>query len=94
MKKLVMIMILLVGSLAGISQSIHFTNFSTNPTLLNPALTGYSNNCVRLGISTRQQWVNFPKYYRTYSVFTDTKVPFNKPKWIKNEDWIGLGFSV
>lgn len=45
-------------------------------------------------MSTRQQWVSFPKYYRTYSLFTDTKLPFNKPKWIKNEDWIGVGVSL
>jgi type IX secretion system PorP/SprF family membrane protein len=96
MKAILIIIGLILFSTNVDAQSIHFTNLQSNPTLLNPALTAYTNSCMRLGLNTRQQWVSFPKYYRTYSMFTDMKIPGNdvKPNWIKNENWIGLGFNL
>jgi type IX secretion system PorP/SprF family membrane protein len=77
-------------------QGIHFTQFYNNPLLLNPAMTGYTNNCIKGGLISRKQWVQFQNYYNTYSGFIEIKLPPNKkqPRWIKKQDWFGIGLTA
>ena len=82
-------LLMLVFVLAGIfvkSQNIHFSQFNDAPFLLNPALTGSSQDCyLRLGINYKNQW---NKTYVTQSAFADTRVTIGD---YKHKDRIGFG---
>ena len=103
MKTIGSIFILMFLSFSILGQGIHYTHFYTNPLLLNPALSGYTNNCLRIGTNTRQQWPGasknenlIRKHYKTYSLFSDLKWPPNdkNPKWPLNQDWLGFGVAA
>lgn len=75
------------------AQDIHFTQFFTNPLVLNPAQTGNYNGNYRVGFNFKAQWpwaINGVTYnYHTESPYAD--ISFGE-KAIK-VGWMGLGFN-
>lgn len=74
------------------SQDIHFTQFFTNPLILNPAHTGYFNGNYRIGFNFKAQWpfaISSKIYtYHTESPYVDLSFGEKKLK----VGWFGLGF--
>jgi type IX secretion system PorP/SprF family membrane protein len=66
------------------AQDAHFSLYSKNPLLLNPANTGFYNGDHRGGISYKNQWRNISAPYKTYSAFYDALIfreKFKKDKF-------------
>jgi type IX secretion system PorP/SprF family membrane protein len=59
-------------------QDIHFSQFTSNPHLLNPALCG-SEGKYRVSATFKDQWNSVTVPYRTYGVSYDTR--FNSGNW-------------
>src|SRR5580704_7122854 len=75
------------------SQDIHFTQFFTNPLILNPAQTGNFQGNYRIGFNFKGQWpfaINSSAYtYHTESPYVDLSFGENKIK----SGWMGVGFN-
>lgn len=75
------------------SQDIHFTQFFTNPLVLNPAQTGNFQGNYRIGFNFKGQWP-FATNSSTYTYHTETPyvdLSFGEKK-IKS-GWMGVGFN-
>jgi type IX secretion system PorP/SprF family membrane protein len=73
------------------AQDIHFTQFFTNPLILNPAQTGNFNGNYRVGINFKAQWpwaiTGTPYNYHTESPYVDFSFGEKKIK----TGWMGIG---
>jgi type IX secretion system PorP/SprF family membrane protein len=56
------------------AQDMHFTQFYSSPTYLNPAFAG-STGCTRMSITYRNQWPGISKAYKSYLVSGDHFIP-------------------
>src|ERR1700727_796404 len=75
------------------SQDIHFTQFFTNPLVLNPAQTGNFQGNYRIGFDFKGQWpfaINSTAYtYHTEAPYADISFGEKKLK----SGWMGVGFN-
>jgi len=77
----------------GSAQDVHFTQFFTNPLILNPAQTGNYDGNYRIGFNFKAQWpwaIN-PSVYNYHSEAPYVDISFGERK-IK-VGWMGLGFN-
>lgn len=81
MKKIVLILggIFVIGANA-FSQDLHFSQYTENPSLVNPALTG-SQYVMRASVIYKDQWRSVTVPYKTYGVSYDMK--FKASSWDK-----------
>lgn len=75
-----------------LAQDIHFTQFFTNPLILNPAQTGNFNGNYRVGFNFKGEWPwaigsSNPYNYHTESPYVDFSFLENKLK----TGWMGIG---
>jgi type IX secretion system PorP/SprF family membrane protein len=74
------------------AQDIHFTQFFTNPLILNPATTGYYDGNYRIGFNFKAQWPwaisNKVYNYHTETPYADISFGERKLK----VGWMGIGF--
>jgi type IX secretion system PorP/SprF family membrane protein len=73
------------------AQDVHFTQFFSNPLILNPAQTGFYNGNYRVGFNFKAQWP-WPAgntMYHTESPYVDFSIGENKLR----SGWMGVGFS-
>lgn len=91
--KLLLITAMCISVFSLHAQDIHFTQFFTNPLVLNPAQTGYYNGNYRLGFNFKAQWpwaINGRTYtYHTESPYVDLSFGENKLK----SGWMGVGVN-
>ncbi len=80
----------LLISVKGMSQDIHFSQFNVTPLVINPALTGVFNGDQRATLNYKDQWTGFGAGYKTYSVSVDAGIM--KKKW--QNAYMGLGLNV
>ena len=87
---------LFIGSLFSneqlLAQDIHFTQFFTNPLILNPAQTGNFNGNFRVGFNFRGEWPwaignSSPYNYHTETPYVDFSFGENKI----TSGWMGIG---
>jgi type IX secretion system PorP/SprF family membrane protein len=75
------------------SQDVHYTQFFTNPLILNPAQTGYYDGNYRIGFNFKAQWpwaTSQSVYnYHTESPYVDFSFGEKKIK----VGWFGVGFN-
>ncbi|HWB63316.1 MAG TPA: PorP/SprF family type IX secretion system membrane protein [Chitinophagales bacterium] len=75
------------------AQDIHFSQFFTNPLILNPAQTGYFNGNYRIGFNFKAQWpwaINSSVYnYHTETPYVDFSFGEKKIK----SGWMGIGLN-
>lgn len=75
------------------SQDVHYTQFFTNPLILNPAQTGYYDGNYRIGFNFKAQWpwaTSQSVYnYHTESPYVDFSFGEKKLK----VGWFGAGFN-
>ena len=87
------ILFTVIYSLPSFSQDIHFTQFFTNPLILNPAQTGYFDGNYRVGLNIKAQWpfaiTNTTYNYHTESPYVDFSFGEKKIK----TGWMGIGFN-
>jgi type IX secretion system PorP/SprF family membrane protein len=83
----------LLFTLCSFSQDVHYTQFFTNPLILNPAQTGYYDGNYRIGFNFKAQWpwaTSQSIYnYHTESPYVDFSFGEKKIK----VGWFGLGFN-
>lgn len=72
------------------SQDIHFTQFFSAPSTLNPGLTGFSNSRLRAFVNHRNQWASVSLPFQTYSATFDAQLLKRKRKG----DMFGIGMSA
>ncbi|MES2621224.1 MAG: PorP/SprF family type IX secretion system membrane protein [Bacteroidota bacterium] len=74
------------------AQDIHFTQFFTNPLIINPAHTGYYDGNYRIGLNFKAQWPwaisNTTYNYHTETPYVDVSFGERKIK----VGWMGIGF--
>ncbi len=80
MNRLFYISILLLLSINGLAQDIHFSQFYNAPLQTNPAMTGIFGGDVRFVGNFRHQWASVPVPYTTFSGSFEHKLV---PKLIK-----------
>lgn len=81
MKKIVFIIVGIFGLGINIfSQDLHFSEYTENPSLINPALTG-ANYVMRASVIYKDQWRSVTVPYKTYGVSYDMK--FKASSWDK-----------
>jgi type IX secretion system PorP/SprF family membrane protein len=80
---------MLLLTLAGIAQDLHFSQFFNSPLTTNPANTGFiPDGDYRLGINYRNQWSSVMSLpYKTMSAYGDVQLMKDK---LEN-GWVGLG---
>ncbi len=92
-KAMLFVLCSLFFALPVISQDIHFTQFFTNPLILNPAQTGNYEGNYRVGFNFKAQWPfaisNTVYNYHTESPFIDFSFGERKLK----TSWFGLGLN-
>ncbi len=78
---------LMMLSLAGTAQDIHFSQFYMSPTNLNPALTGVMNCKMRFIMNYRNQWAPIlgANAFNTFNLSFDQKIPSGR------YDYFGFG---
>ncbi|MFM7022644.1 MAG: PorP/SprF family type IX secretion system membrane protein [Flavobacteriales bacterium] len=72
------------------AQDVHFSQFTSAPMALNPALTGDINGEFRLGYLYRNQWNSVASPFISSTFYADKKFLEEK----LNGDFIGAGFSL
>ncbi len=72
------------------AQDIHYSQFTTSPLNLNPAMTGAINGLFRAGVNQRTQWLSVTKPFLTFSASIDAPVYKNN----RRRELIGLGFLL
>ena len=91
--KVVLSCLISIISFLSYSQDIHFTQFFTNPLILNPAQTGYYNGNYRVGFNFKAQWpwaiANTVYNYHTETPYVDFSFGEKKLK----TGWMGIGFN-
>ena len=76
------------------SQDIHFTQFFTNPLILNPAQTGNFNGSYRVGFNFRGEWPWAIGSASPYNYHTETpSVDFSFGENKITSGWMGIGFN-
>lgn len=70
MKKILILLLMSLGSFVGQAQDPVFTQFYSNPIYLNPAMAG-THGCPRLNLNYRNQWANISGAFVTNSVSYD-----------------------
>ncbi len=78
---------LLCSSLIGYTQDLHFSQFNTTPSYLNPALTGQFNGDGRITLNHRSQWRSVSVPYQTFA----STVDFNG---LGSAKYLGTGISA
>lgn len=87
---LLLIGVLLLFSLRGMAQDLHFSQFYNQPMLFNPSLTGHMPDAdYRLAAQYRSQWQNLPVPYKTIAAAGDVKLLAHEAK----RNWLGLGLG-
>ena len=81
-----MAFILLLSTLSGFAQDIHFTQFNFSPLNQNPANTNLFDGDVRFAGNYKNQWQSVPVAYNTASLSADMNFVT-----LKNNDRIGGG---
>ncbi len=88
-----MLLCCVVLSVQSFSQDIHFTQFFTNPLILNPAQTGNFNGNYRVGFNFKGEWPwaigTTPYNYHTETPYVDFSFLENKLR----SGWMGIGFN-
>ncbi|MBU3743825.1 MAG: type IX secretion system membrane protein PorP/SprF [Sediminibacterium sp.] len=80
--------LLLILSVSGKGQDLHFSQYYNAPLLMNPANTGFNPDFdFRAGVNYRNQWASVGSPYKTMSAWGDVKLLTNR---IEN-GWVGLG---
>jgi type IX secretion system PorP/SprF family membrane protein len=69
------------------AQDIHFSQFTASPLFVNPALCGFFNDQIRVGLNYRNQGATISIPYKTYAATIDGVV---QPGFLHN-DWFGIG---
>lgn len=87
MKKILVVFLVVFSVFITNAQDIHFSQFTNAPLQLNPALTGFTECNMRIGLNYRNQWNSISTPYVTQSAYIDGKVT---PKSFKR-DWFGIG---
>tara|TARA_B100000809_G_scaffold75112_1_gene72838 strand:- start:1794 stop:2849 length:1056 start_codon:yes stop_codon:yes gene_type:complete len=92
MKKqlLTSLILALLGFSQLIAQDFHFSQFYSNPQLLNPALTGNFQEDYRLNMIHRNQWSSIGSKFQTTAFGGDINIQGGK----LNKDKIGVGVQV
>ena len=72
------------------SQDVHFSQFSENPMMLNPAHTGLYEGDFRAYLNYKNQWAAISNVYQTYAVSAD----FILLKDFKSKKITGVGISA
>ncbi|MBU0489703.1 MAG: PorP/SprF family type IX secretion system membrane protein [Bacteroidetes bacterium] len=72
------------------AQDIHFSQFGSTPSLVNPALTGDFLGNQRGGIAYRDQWRSISKPFTTAHAFYDCSI--NEAQW--KDQYVGLGLDL
>lgn len=78
-------------ALQSAGQDVHFTQFFTNPILINPAQTGNYNGNYRIGFNAKMQWP-WAIAQRTYNYHTEA--PYIDFSFLENKlrrGWMGIG---
>jgi len=93
-RKIAVVLIMLSSVICRLSsQDIHFTQFFTNPLILNPAQTGNFQGNYRVGFNFKGQWpfaISSTAYtYHTEAPYVDFSFGENKIK----SGWMGVGFN-
>jgi type IX secretion system PorP/SprF family membrane protein len=78
MKKTLTIFIIMLVSLKGIAQDIHFSQFFEAPLLRNPSLAGIFTGDIRVQAVYRDQWNSVTTAYKTTSLNAEYKLPIGK----------------
>ena len=89
-KKIVLLLIIILGSHSIKAQDPHFTQYYAAPMLMNPALTGFFNGDVRVSGCYRSQWPSIQYPYITGTVSVDANA---FKSYIKDGDIMGVGFT-
>jgi type IX secretion system PorP/SprF family membrane protein len=102
-KKVNYITILICFTIMMHSQDMHFSQFSENPSLINPALTGQGTTS-RFSLVNRAQWRSITNAYKTYGASFETRYTPGKPKSdlkaqaalnaSRNQARLGIGGSI
>jgi len=87
-RKIIALFFLLLPALLLRAQDPHFSQYYTQPQLLNPAATGYFSCDYRLTADYRSQWVSVPVPYNTFTASADMRVVNGHGK----KNIIGVGF--
>lgn len=83
--------VLVLATMKGRGQDLHFSQFYNAPLVTNPANTGFiPDGDYRVGGTYRTQWASIPVPYKTMTFFGDMQIT---PERIYN-GWFGLGFSL
>ena len=67
------ICLIVIGSHAGLSQDIHFTQFDKSPQMLNPSLAGNFNGDWRYSFNQRSQWRSVSRSFNTFALSAENK---------------------
>jgi type IX secretion system PorP/SprF family membrane protein len=78
MKKSLTIFYMLLLSLTGMTQDIHFSQFFEAPLLRNPSLAGIFTGDIRVQAVYRDQWNSVTTAYKTTSLNAEYKLPIGK----------------
>lgn len=78
MKKLIQILVLLLGTASVKAQDIHFSQFYENNIMRNPGLTGIFSGDYKIGTNYRTQWSNISVPFQTFLVSAETRVITNR----------------
>lgn len=70
MKRQVLFLLLLAGSLFAEAQDIQYSQYYANPIYLNPAFTG-STSMTRVGVNFRNQWPALDQSFVAYTAYFD-----------------------
>lgn len=92
MKKICYLLLLVLCTVCGYAQDIHFSQYYASPLTLNPALTGMVNGVFRASFGYRNQWFNIPTLntiapYQTYQASFD--MPLLRERL--GNDGLGIG---
>ncbi len=88
--KVFTILLILLQSLQGLCQDIHFSQFNMSPLSLNPALTGLFDGDYRFASNYRGQWASVPVPYSTFSGSCDMNLLGNR----LGNDKVGAGVFI
>lgn len=87
-KVLFFILFYIIGFASLHAQDIHFSQYYNTPSLLSPANTALMPDFdYRAGVVIRNQWLQIPAPFRTFSAYADFKILKNH----ENTNWLGIG---
>jgi type IX secretion system PorP/SprF family membrane protein len=86
----IVFLVVYVFSFKAVSQDVSFSQYTSMPVYLNPAMTGFHDGLVRVGAIYRNQWLTVGNSFQTYGGFLDASLLKSK---LKN-DYLGVGLSA